>query len=360
MRCRKLGTVRGFTLVELLVVIAIIGVLVGLLMPAVQAAREAARRASCQNNFRQIGIASHQYHDVHQTFPSGWIDNPNDPNGEGWGWGALILPYIEQENLSKQLGVTRGNLQQQLSAPPVGFGPQTVNAAKIFIKIYACPTDTGHQNYAMAGERDMQAGLGYLASGVTGQGNGFLPTLSNYIGVAGHLNLAGATQNTGILFGNSRINISDITDGTSNTMMVGERETIECRSGGWLGVMDTGDHTQPPMQANGSHQLGVHLVTGHSHPKLNQEDTAAIPWNTDRVGCGEGFSSLHPGGAQFLFADSSVKFIPVTINHNWANPSGNPEGGTSPPPTPPDHKAANNGVYQALMSRSDKLVVPSF
>ena len=88
MRCRKLGTVRGFTLVELLVVIAIIGVLVGLLMPAVQAAREAARRASCLNNFRQIGIASHNYHDVHQTFPSGWIDNPNDPNGEGWGWGG--------------------------------------------------------------------------------------------------------------------------------------------------------------------------------------------------------------------------------------------------------------------------------
>ena len=210
----------------------------------------------------------------------------------------------------------------------------------------------------MAGERDMAGGLGYQASGATGQGQGFLPTLSNYIGVAGHLNLAGSAQNTGILFGNSRINISDITDGTSNTMMVGERETLECRSGGWLGVMDTGDHTQPPTQANGSHQLGVHLVTGHSHPKLNQEDTPAIPWNTDYVGCGEGFSSLHPGGAQFLFADGSVKFIPVTINHNWANPSGDPNGATSPPP--PDHKSPNNGVYQALMSRSDRLVVPSF
>jgi prepilin-type N-terminal cleavage/methylation domain-containing protein len=354
MRCRKLGTVRGFTLVELLVVIAIIGVLVGLLLPAVQAAREAARRASCQNNLRQIGIACHNYHDVHQSFPPGWIDNPDDPNGEGWGWLALLLPYVEQDNLSKQLGVTRGNLQQQLSASPVGFGAQAVSAGKTPIKIFICPTDTGHQNGQVHADRDMTAGKGYMASGVTGT---FLPGMSNYIGVAGHLNLAGSAQNTGIFFGNSRINISDITDGTSNTIMVGERETIDCRSGTWLGVMDTGDSTVAPSMANGSHARGVHLVTGHSHPKLNQDDSPSLPWNTDYVGCQEGFSSLHPGGAQFLFADSSIKFIPETIGHNWANPSGVPEGiasdakwnGTGP-----------NGVYQALMSRSDKLVVPGF
>jgi len=352
MRCRKLGTVRGFTLVELLVVIAIIGVLVGLLLPAVQAAREAARRASCQNNLRQIGIACHNYHDVHNSFPSGWIDNPNDPNGEGWGWLSLLLPYVEQDNLSKQLGVTRGNLQQQFDAS-TGYGPQAVTAAKTSIKIFICPTDSGHEEGKLAAEREMQLGLGYAASGVTG---GFRPGMSNYMGVAGHLNLAGAAQNTGVFFGNSRINISDITDGTSNTIMVGERETIECRSGTWLGVMDTGvaPPAQPASFNNGSHPRGVHLVTGHSHPKLNQDDLPSLTWDTDYVGCGEGFSSLHPGGAQFLFADSSIRFIPETISQNWANPSGDPNGISS------DAKSNLNGVYQRLMSRSDKLVVPGF
>ncbi len=354
MRCRKLGTVRGFTLVELLVVIAIIGVLVGLLLPAVQAAREAARRASCQNNFRQLGIACHNYHDVHQTFPSGWIDNPNDPNGEGWGWATLILPFIEQENLSKELGATRGTLQWQLNAT-TGFGPRAVAAAQVPIKIFVCPSDSGHNAGMMSADRDMSAGLGYGASGVPGQGRApFTPTLSNYMGVAGHLNLAGSAQNTGILYGNSRINISDITDGTSNTIMVGERETLDCRSGTWLGVMDTGDHTQPATWMNGSHPRGVHLVTGHSHPKLNQDDTPSVPWDTDYVGCGEGFSSLHPGGAQFLFADSSIKYIPETISQNWVNPSGVPEGDAR------DAKNQANGVYQRMMSRSDKLVTPGF
>jgi len=351
MRCRKLGTVSGFTLVELLVVIAIIGVLVALLLPAVQAAREAARRASCQNNLRQIGIACHNYHDVHSNFPSGWIDNPNDPNGEGWGWGTLILPFIEQENLSKQLGVSRGNLQQQLTAPPVGFGPQAVNASRTIIKIFICPTDTGDNNSLVLNERDMTAGLGYAASGVTGS---FNPGASNYIGAAGHQNVVGFAQNTGIFFGNSRIDSADITDGLSNTIMVGERESRECRAGTWLGVMDTGDSTAAPSLVNGSHERGVNLVTGHSRPKLNQDDSPSLPWNTDYVGCMEGFSSLHPGGAQFLFADSSVKFIPVTINHNWVNPSGVPEGINA------DAKSPNNGIYQRLMSRADKLVVPDF
>ena len=343
MRCRKLGTVRGFTLVELLVVIAIIGVLVGLLMPAVQAAREAARRANCQNNFRQIGLATHNYHDVHGGFPSGWIDNPNDPNGEAWGWGTLILPFIEQENLSKQLGVSRGNMQQQLSATPVGYGQQAVNAAKLSIKIYMCPSDTGHQTGQVHGDLNYEIGLGYQASGVTGP---FFPGVSNYMGVSGHCDYVNSQQNTGVFYGNSRVNLSDITDGSSNTIMVGERESFDGRSGAWVGVMTTGN-------VEGSLQLGVHTVSGHSRPKMNADDTA-FPWYSDKFGRMEGFSSLHPGGAQFLFADSSIKFIPDTINHNWVNPSGDPNGVSA------DARSSSNGVYQRLMSRGDKLVTPGF
>ena len=85
----------GFTLVELLVVIAIIAILIALLLPAVQAAREAARRTQCNNNLKQIGIALHNYHAAYGVFPPawGWRADGNDHNS--WAWSAKILPYIE-------------------------------------------------------------------------------------------------------------------------------------------------------------------------------------------------------------------------------------------------------------------------
>jgi prepilin-type N-terminal cleavage/methylation domain-containing protein/prepilin-type processing-associated H-X9-DG protein len=345
MRCRKLGTKRGFTLVELLVVIAIIGVLVGLLLPAVQAAREAARRSSCQNNFLQIGIACHNYHDVHQTFPPGWIDMPN-ANEETWGWTAFLLPFMEQENLSRELGVTRGSLMARMAANSSGTPPtQIYPDTRVVIKIVICPTDTGHNAGLSHNNRSFDGGVGYTAAGFTGAA-ATIAGHSNYIGVMGHRDVHGATQNTGCFYGNSRIGIGDITDGSSNTIMVGERETQNCRGGTWLGVRNT--------NANGSR--GVMMVGGHSRPKMNQETTGStgIVWDTDGTGCGEGFGSLHPGGAQFLFADSSVRFITETVGHNWVNPSGNVNG------TIADSKDPANGIYQRLMTRDDKLVTGNF
>src|SRR6188508_2192253 len=98
---------RAFTLVELLVVIAIIGTLVALLLPAVQGAREAARRSACNNNIRQLSLAATQYHDAQLAFPSGWIVNVENgtpiSTSEGWGWSALLLAYIDQRNLHRDL-----------------------------------------------------------------------------------------------------------------------------------------------------------------------------------------------------------------------------------------------------------------
>ena len=100
---------KGFTLVELLVVIAIIGILVALLLPAVQAAREAARKMQCSNHLKQLALACHTYHDTYKTLPAGYLEKPNYGaplnNVNLWGWGALVLPYMEQEELKRQLDV---------------------------------------------------------------------------------------------------------------------------------------------------------------------------------------------------------------------------------------------------------------
>ena len=171
MRSRKLGSARGFTLVELLVVIAIIGVLIGMLLPAVQAAREAARRASCQNNFKQIGIALHNHHDTRQSFPSGWNHNvvgggppPVLANSESWGWTTYILPYLEQDNLSKELGVTRGKFYERLMDTTVQA--QVLARSKTVLKILRCPSDTGAPG-DISQDRHFNMGAGHAAAGAT-------------------------------------------------------------------------------------------------------------------------------------------------------------------------------------------------
>src|SRR2546423_832762 len=131
---------RGFTLVELLVVIAIIGVLVALLLPAVQAARESARRMSCASNLRQVGLATHNYHDINQAFPIGVSnDIPGAGNGSNsnWTWPARILPFIEQSALYSQLNVGIGN------APLPTAGTPLAQALLTPIPIYMCPSDPG-------------------------------------------------------------------------------------------------------------------------------------------------------------------------------------------------------------------------
>ena len=331
----------GFTLVELLVVIAIIGILVALLLPAVQSAREAARRMQCNNNLKQIGVALHNYHDTFRSFPSGYVypsgfaNNAAAANHESWGWAALTLPFREQQALHEQLGVTSQPLYRGFTTGGTAFKDLVQTPLPGFI----CPSDTEynkpgnvHQN------RNFDDGVGVVAGGIA---TPVRPGLSNYIGVAGHRDVVQRAVNTGIFFGNSQISIADITDGTSNTVAVGERETKNCRSGTWLGVRNP----------NGSGTRGTQVVLGHSRPKLNQ-DTSAIPWNTANLGCGEGFSSMHPGGALFLLCDGSVRFVGDSINHFWY--------GTTVQGAVSEHQDVQNGVYQRLLSRNDALTVDAY
>src|SRR5260370_25628504 len=120
---------RGFTLIELLVVVAIIGILVGLLLPAVQKVREAAARLSCMNNLKQMGLACHDYHDIHLAFPPGYVATANFPDTTpGAGWAAFLLPHLEQDNLFKQIYLSQ----------PVQDSP----AIQTIVKGYLCPPDT--------------------------------------------------------------------------------------------------------------------------------------------------------------------------------------------------------------------------
>lgn len=343
---------RGFTLVELLVVIAIIGTLVALLLPAVQGARESARKASCSNNLHNIGLACIQYQDLVGSFPSGYImlTDPTSAaviaSAEGWGWGALLLPYLDQRNLHKDLTISTNRLDNVLASGGAITSQGATNPSANFatnlvltpLKIYMCPSDTGFQG------RGQVAATRKMTRMPQAQG------VSNYIGVAGHKRITVDTrglpaQNTGIFFGNSYVRGADVSDGTSNTAMIGERDTQYCQSGSWWGSQNTLDWGA----------LDASMVTGYSMPKLNADPLVTGTFNAQS--CTDGFSSLHVGGATFCFADGSVRYITNGVGYAYVN-------GTSVNPGFPvmnpsvmsmDHRDSRNGVYQRMMSCRDKL-----
>ncbi|MEX1038999.1 MAG: DUF1559 domain-containing protein [Pirellulaceae bacterium] len=285
---------RGFTLVELLVVIAIIGVLVALLLPAVQQAREAARRMQCSNNLKQIGLALHNYHDTHLTFPMGVY--PRRSFGDFSNlhiWSASLLPFIEQDAMYEALRTEMNNFSidvVQGNADSASAQPLTA---------FQCPSDI------MGGintERSNNGKSNYMANGGTMEqpgdpskyyqmSSGDLP--ANPQSAAGGFNGVFA-------FGVTR-SMRDIVDGTSNTLLVGERDggaaggaNISRRKAGWWSGTDTVlyfDRVFPPASA-------VFPINAHT--------MGFEPYRT--------YGSFHPGGAMFAFSDGHVKFLPDTID----------------------------------------------
>lgn len=271
----------GFTLIELLVVIAIIAVLIALLLPAVQQAREAARRTQCRNNLKQIGLALHNYHDNFQSLPPGWIgvtSGQADVSGtNGWSCFARLLPQIDQGPLYNQIDFN----------VPVGSATNaTVRTTAL--AAFRCPSDVGPDRWTIpkVGTTTPLADVAAASyAGVFGKDevdecNGLAP---------------GAPCNSdGVFFLNSRIRFADVTDGLSNTLMVGERSTRA--SSGWLytwaGVISGGDN--PICRFLG--------------------DTDVTP-NGNDVRMDE-FASRHIGGAQFVLGDGTVRFIKTNIDLN--------------------------------------------
>ncbi len=277
---RKASSRRGFTLIELLVVIAIIAVLIALLLPAVQAAREAARRAQCVNNLMQIGIALQNYESSNEVLPPGVVDASGPvqsiPKGYHIGWAARILPFMERRNIFNNLNFSLG-----------AYSTENSTAAEIVIQNYMCPSDSGR-----------------------GGSTGTFPRI-NYAACHNGIEAPIAANNTGVFFLNSSIRHEEIPDGSSSTIFVGEKLQGPADLGWLSGTNGTLRNTDnPPGNRNSLALIAPSPTpadpTAPANPNLPGSNAVNL-----LVG---GFSSPHPGGANFAFGDGSIRFLKSSIS----------------------------------------------
>jgi prepilin-type N-terminal cleavage/methylation domain-containing protein/prepilin-type processing-associated H-X9-DG protein len=313
-------TRRGFTLIELLVVIAIIAILIGLLLPAVQKVREAASRVKCANNLKQIGLALHQFHDANGQLPTGLgamgdklngtgaTINTNAPSLRVRAWTVHILPYIEQAALFN--GVSTNPYSDVLSQA-YGAPQPANNLGTQPISTFICSSDP-------------RGVAGFAGGGGNGLGGNFAPAgLTYYAGNGGTNTPASWPRGTGVLFWRSQVSMLDVVDGTSNTIAAGDRPPSPDFGWGWWQSLDTFGN------ANG---YWANASTGWEFDTIQYVNTVVpAPYSFDystSLGCPfpavyepgsmnsycsfNHYWSFHPGGANFVFVDGSVHFLPYT------------------------------------------------
>jgi prepilin-type N-terminal cleavage/methylation domain-containing protein/prepilin-type processing-associated H-X9-DG protein len=259
----------GFTLVELLVVIAIIGILIALLLPAVQAAREAARRSHCQNNLKQYGLALQNYHDVHQRFPIGVVVD------RYWNFQSALLPYVEGQAVYQLINYAfNGNcFAYYVTLPPANQPGNRV------LNVDICPSDPNG---------------GKICTNFNPASNGY-HGCTEYLGVLG----TSTAAKDGMLYWGSSLGMRDATDGTSNTIIMGERGIPNDLVYGWTycgaGVQEPDNI--PKGNGDGLCSTGLGFAPGLPDGNHNLH-----------------FWSYHPGGAMFLWVDGSVRFLSYTMD----------------------------------------------
>jgi prepilin-type N-terminal cleavage/methylation domain-containing protein len=312
---------RGFTLVELLVVIAIIGVLVALLLPAVQAAREAARRSQCSNNFKQLGLAMHNYHDTLGTFPPGVLSpglnaNFNPIATSGQSFLIPLLPFMEQKPLYDQV-------QPFLMTRASKDMPSRLMNTKI--KTLVCPSDGNSP----------QDGSAHTPSDTAPADNddGFI---GNYVVCNGNQEITAANSKdmNGIFYFLSRNGFASITDGTSNTVMSSEiLVVIQGTDRDWRGRYWRADHnsilfsTILPPNPGGATQIADKCRTCKASPNSSPPHAPCQQSTDPQVIYAR---SNHPGGVNAGLADASVRFISSTINVQTWKDLGTRAGGETP------------------------------
>jgi prepilin-type N-terminal cleavage/methylation domain-containing protein/prepilin-type processing-associated H-X9-DG protein len=294
---------RGFTLIELLVVIAIIAILIALLLPAVQQAREAARRTECKNHLKQLGLALHNYHDVYKLFPMrGHAGLPpatvNNMQVEGaWGWGAMILPQIDQAPLFNQLQVGAGNVVPRDPANMTSIDDYTTAAGNTrealfvtVIPVYHCPSATG------GNINPYQKKMGTLMYGLSNQ---VAPPTDNLLNPSDRERRIIAKP------------IRDISDGTSNTFLAGEKSLL---TGPFVAIgaaWGASRYCSHPINVISAHVPMNTPFDGTLDATINcfLENTPAFATRTVAA-------SAHEGGCHFLMCDGAVRFISENIQCN--------------------------------------------
>jgi prepilin-type N-terminal cleavage/methylation domain-containing protein/prepilin-type processing-associated H-X9-DG protein len=306
----------AFTLIELLVVIGIIAALLGLLFPAVQKVRTAADRMTCSNNLHQIGLALHSYHAVHEHFPAGYLSNsPTAPNSgpppspplrdarvaegyhklidgkggpgqpgsnvqanPGWGWAALLLPYIDQDPLYQQIDL------KVAAENPMFDGVRTA-----IVKTYVCPADQYTGVFTVYSQKNSLP----LAKAAT----------NSYAACYGEWWAIYEAPGTGMFAKNSAVNTDNITDGTSNTLAIGERAALFCQSP-WAGVFSGGSARTTPNAP--VFQTAIEPAQVMVLARISGRRQLNDPWSEPYD-----FFTPHSQAGNFLFADGSVR--PMTM-----------------------------------------------